>query len=64
MFSLQKRPCSGGQHLACLQHLTPLLAVRKFISSAELAANVENARADIFLSVKKDQLAAEQDFER
>ena len=39
-------------------------AVRNFISSAAPAADVEKARADIFLSVKKDQLAAEPEFER
>jgi phage/plasmid primase-like uncharacterized protein len=39
-------------------------AVRDYIASAASAADVENARADIFLSVKKDQLAAEPEFER
>jgi phage/plasmid primase-like uncharacterized protein len=39
-------------------------AVRDFIASAAPAADVENARADIFLSVRKDQLAVEPEFER
>jgi hypothetical protein len=39
-------------------------AVRDYIASAAPAADVENARADIFLSIKKDQLAIEPEFER
>jgi hypothetical protein len=39
-------------------------AVRDFIASAASAAEVENARADIFLPVKRIQLAAEPEFER
>ena len=39
-------------------------AVRDFIDSAALAADVEDARVDIFLPVKESQLAAEPEFER
>jgi hypothetical protein len=39
-------------------------AVRDFIASAALAADVEKARADIFLPVKEERLAAEPQFER
>jgi hypothetical protein len=39
-------------------------AVRNFISSAAPAADVEKSRADIFLSVKKDHLAVDPEFER
>ncbi len=39
-------------------------AVRDVIASAALAADVEEARADIFLPVKESQLAAEPEVER
>ncbi len=39
-------------------------AVRDFIASAAPDAEVEKARADIFLPVKESQLAAEPEFER
>jgi hypothetical protein len=38
--------------------------VRNFIASAASAAEVEKARADIFLPVKEIQLAAEPEVER
>ena len=39
-------------------------AVRDYIASSAPAADVEKARAEIFLSVKKDTQAAEPEFER
>jgi hypothetical protein len=39
-------------------------AVSDFIASAAPAANIEKARADIFLSAKEGQMAAEPEFER
>jgi len=39
-------------------------SVRDYIASAAPAADVEKARADIFLPVKEIQLAAEPEFER
>jgi len=39
-------------------------AVRDYIASAAPAADVKKARAEIFLSVKKDPQAAEPEFER
>ena len=39
-------------------------AVRDFIASAALAADVEDARVDIFLPVKEGQPASEPEFER
>ena len=39
-------------------------AVRDFIASAAPAADVEKARADIFLPVNESQLASEPEFER
>jgi len=38
--------------------------VRDFIASAASAADVEKARADIFLPVKEGQLASEPEVER
>lgn len=45
--------CQGGSQ-----------AVRDFIAGAASSADVENARADIFLPVKESQLAAEPEVER
>jgi hypothetical protein len=39
-------------------------AVRDFIASAAPAADVEDARVDIFLPVKEGQPASEPEFER